>query len=341
MIYIESQNTDVLLGTSGINVTNKFMAPVMKLARGVVQAAKNGIIIGRPASYINSYTANTLSLMIHGDYYNPAAAIKEVNLAKMEVENFVKKRDIVMRNFADPRKTKQAVAGLKRLEKDPLFYAMNDGGMQSSIRGDLSSIGLMPRNEFVTTMKNNGIMNLSEDAAKMLETVTLQPNTKFGDKLGKVFDYTEIAPKVALHKKLVKEGMTNAKAATYVKMAFPDYNMNLPQVAALADEFMPFMKFFMNVPRMTAFTMAQKPGKLLGLMAMSSAAVHGTNALYGSENDYYSDNGYIELAPGVYKYADSMNNYNISAPTVANTSFLSGIFWWNNLNPLTINSEEF
>jgi len=122
-------------------------------------------------------------------------------------------------------------------------------------------------------------------------------------------------------------------------MAFPDYNMNLPQVAALADEFMPFMKYFMNVPRMTAFTMAQKPGRILAVMAMTSAAVHGSNALYGGD-EYYEENGYIQLAPGVYKYVDSMNNYNINAPTVANTSFLSGIFWPGNLNPLTVDNSR-
>jgi hypothetical protein len=323
------------MGTSGITINNKLLTPAVKIARGVIQAAKNGIIIGRPASYINSYIANTFSLMIHGDYINPASAIRDVEAAKRETRSFVKQREQVMKLFADPRKQKEANKALGRLQKNPLFYAMNDGGLQSSIRGDLSEVGLMPRNDFIVSMKNNGIANMSDDAAKAIETVFLQPNTKYGTYLGEMFDYTEIGPKIALHKNLVKKGMSNKEAATYVKFAFPDYNMNLPQVAALADEFMPFMKFFMNIPRMTMFTMAQKPGKLMGLMALNHAAVVGSNAMFGSEDDYYSYNGYIALGFDTYKFSDSMNNYNLDAPTVANTSFLSGLFWWNNLNPLT------
>jgi len=339
-LFIHKKNTDVLTGTKGITVRNKYVAPIFKMTRGIIQAAKNAIIVGRPASYINSYVANTVSLQVHGGYLNPVQAQRDIIAAHRSVKRMRGEMDVIMRNFADPRKVEQGAKRLARLQKDPLFYALNDGGLQQSIRGSLSKVGILPRNELITTMKNNGVMNMSEDAAKAIETVMLQPNTKWGNTLGEAFDVTEIAPKVALHKRLMDhEKMTAKEAAIYVKMAYPDYNMNLPQVAALADEVMPFMKFFMSVPRMVTFTAQQRPIALAASIGLGQGMIVASNSMYDGD-PYYADNGYVQLAPDVYKYVGSMSNYNIVPPGLANQSFMEGIFWPGNFNPLTIDYKE-
>jgi hypothetical protein len=242
--------------------------------------------------------------------------------------------------ISNPKTKERGYKILEKLQKHELWYALNDGGLQTSIRGNLQEVGLMPRNELMTVMKNNGFANISEDTAKAIETIMLQPNTKAGTYLGEMFDMTEVAPKIVLYKELLKDGLSKEKAASYVKFAYPDYNMNLPQVMALADEFMPFMKYFMNVPRMTSFAMEQKPFRLLGLWIAGASAIEASNALWSPYNEYYAEEDYFELAPGVYKYTDSLTNYDWSLPGAADVSFLGAGLWFNNLSPVTIESSE-
>jgi hypothetical protein len=339
-MYIRSSAKDALSGTEGVKVSGRILAPVVKAMRGIIQGAKQGIIIGRPASYINSYVSNVVTLMVHRDRLNPLAVERELRKARSEIKGLKARTDVAMRLIANPKTKQRGYDALAKLQKHELWYALNDGGLQTSIRGNLQEVGLMPRNELITVLKNNGFANVSEDTAKAIETIMLQPNTDLGTRLGEMFDMTEIAPKVVLYKELLKDGLSKEKAAAYVKFAYPDYNMNLPQVMALADEFMPFMKYFMNVPRMTSFAMEQKPFRLLGLWIAGASAIEASNQLWDPYNEYYVNNDYFQLAPGVYKYTDSLTNYDWSMPGAADVSFLAAGLWFNNLNPVTIEYSE-
>jgi len=120
-------------------------------------------------------------------------------------------------------------------------------------------------------------------------------------------------------------------------MAYPDYSTNLPGAAALADEVIPFMKFFASVPRMFAFTVQQHPYILMANMALAKGMVLGANAAWGSE--YYAENDYFPIPfTDSAKYVGSMSNYDFHLPTGVDSRMVeNGLGWWmpSNIDPFT------
>lgn len=274
----------------------------LKLLVDAIKILKNTVLLTRVSSYINSFVSSTVLAWIHGtsmeDFRNAKKLVKEFR------ELLSKEANLYLEgNVEEAIKFHNEVVA-----KHEIYTAFNHG-LSSTIRTDAYNLGLFDVNEVHKFLRKITKDNRAADALKAL---TLDSSTKYGKYFGELFDNTEMIPKVALYLSEKKKHGDAELAAQYVLLAFPTYE-NLPTLLNAVDQFVPFTKFWYNVPKMLMFAAATNPKRL----AISQAILFGMPALsyYIGEEEkgekWYREHGFMNLPGNAYYYTENLNPVNI------------------------------
>lgn len=334
--YVPKRHAANFTGTKGFEIDkskNAFKYYTIKLAKDFTNLVKNNIIVGSLSSFINSAVSSMSIYSLHSKHNNPMEIFRGAKNAEKDIEAFYdlqKKYSEVIANKGDRTEI------LKEIESHP-FYKAIKLGLPVSIRNAEINLGLMNRNGMLTMAKNG--LGLGKDTMNILDNFMLQPRSGLGMYLSEYFDRTEIVPKYALFKEKISDGMSEKQALDYVNFAFPYYKMNLSEGAAIADNFLPFMKFFMSVPMMIKHAFDNKSNKLLTMQAISLGSIAGMNSAFEDESNKkeqkLQDYGMMSL-PSEFMYSpQSLNPYTTHMPDVLNLEAYQRAFMPYDINPLT------
>ena len=325
--YVLKRYAHNFVGTNGVLIKGDMAANMVRAVTGAIDIAKTVLINFNPHVYLNNTVANVGTYMLH----SPKANLIRLNNVRKRYDLVVKKSNDILGLKAsakiEPNETikNNLLTKAKKLEdeiKDDAIYKSIQSGIQTSLRTEYATLETLPENKLISLLKQNKHMSTNKYVINGIREYLARPETKMADKLGTVFDKTEIIPKVALLEDLLESGMKESEAITYVKMSFPDYTLNLNNTVAVAGEFIPYMKYFASVPRMLSMAIAKHPYRLgsvkavgLALVGLSYSGSTGANGNLSSQDQWYKDNGFLKIPfTNSHWYEESMSNYNLTPP---------------------------
>ncbi len=300
--YYDARYQHYFEGTPGWNVGKtmentlgetqmaKTMTSVALAMSNYMRDLRGTILLARANSYINSFLSSATILWQNADSKNPAKfmsqATKELHSYKKLVEQF---SEIYMK---DQKKGLEFWnTTIKKHKLAPAF----DGGLINTIRADAYKLNTIPQLQIYNAVKAATGNDIYANAWRNL---ALAPDTRLGNTLGTVFDYTELIPKIALYLDQLHAGKKTNFAVQKTMMAFPTYH-NLPAGLNIVDNYVPFLKFMLSTPRMITYGLNQNPYRTVALFAAAKSLPSASFAL--SDNpDYkwFEEQGFIKI-PGV------------------------------------------
>jgi len=333
--FVKKQYMNQFKGTKGVTIKGKIASNIARVIAGAIDITKGTLLTHSIKAYINNAIASSGVYFIHAKQASISDNFRNKQNAKLEVLRTTGGDDKAINNL------KESVQKIDdKLDKNHIAWGMRNG-LQSSLRQDYAQLSLMPENQLISLLKTNSRVKVSNKAIENLKNALLRPETKWGDLAGSYFDKTEIVPKLALFDNLIKkQGFARDEAKEYVQQAFPDYTLNLPENVAIAGVIVPYLKYFMSIPKMTEFAMNKHPGKFIALTAGTLAFQYGSyNFGTPSSNDEWAKaHSFIKLPFGDSNYLNvsSMSNYNFSMPnTLSVGTIAKGIVAPFNINPIT------
>lgn len=275
-----------------------FISSTVKLVLGLTSALKGPILVYRPASYINSAVSNMMVYAINSD--DPFSAKQRYAQVKTNLDSYKKLLAKSIDISSTPEARKLAEKELKAHD----YYTAFKHGVASTIRSDAFNTASYQENIIYTGIKN---VTKDEVMANTMKTFLADPSTKFGSKLGELFDNTEVMPKLMMYE-ANRAKLGNQGAIQQVLLAFPTYN-NLPSILNAIDQISPFTKYMANYPKMAMYAFGNNKLKLSATMAMFFGGVRSSygEEVDGDENWWY-DNNFIDVGIG-YKNWESLNPY--------------------------------
>lgn len=328
--YAKKKWVSQFSGTKGVELRNKYAQYSAKITKGVVDIVRNNLIVGSISAFINSFVASNATYLLHTN--NKMKFMGNLDSAKTEIKDYLQLLNKYGKQYANGK----PIADIKKeLESNDVFQAFQLG-LQSTIRESNLVLGVNKRNEVHNMISQH--FGVSKGFMDILETIHLRPNTKVGSNLGNLFDLTEITPKFALYKEMLKKTGDKKQAIDYVNNAFPNYALNLPEGISAMDDVIPFMKFFMSVPKMVHFGLINNPTDFFIMKLMSMGLVMGSYKALGEtpEDEFYKDNNFAKLGEDTYYYTESLSNYNFSTPSPLGLNALERIYAPVDIMPLTI-----
>ena len=308
--YYNKKYSHYLEGSKGLNpyklvysVTDnkqisKFLANSTRLLVDSIRILRGVVLVSRPSSYINSFISSWVVALIHGVDH------KSITMAKSLFNDYKAKNQEYIRLMLED--TNKANKYYQNTIKNHELYSAFEHGIAQTVRTDAYKLGLHQSNEVYKMFEKH----LNSRGAEIMKMVTLDPSTNIGAKLGNVFDNTEMIPKIALY--LSQKEKTNSELASqYVTMAFPTYN-NLNPVLNAVDQFIPYTKYWFNVPKMLLFAGEKNPRRLLiNQFLMYGIPMASYSGINGDSNSWYEKRGFTHLFGKEYLYTNSWNPYNL------------------------------
>jgi len=348
--FVKKQYMNQFKGTQGITIKGKILANTARVIAGAIDIAKGTLLTHSIKAYINNAIASSGTYFIHAKQ----ATVNDILNANKEFDNITNminfrnkqnaKLEVLRTTNGDANAIKNLEESIKKidskLEKNHIAWALQNG-LQSSLRQEYAQLSLMPENQLISLLKTNSRINVSKKVIENLKNALLRPETKWGDLAGSYFDKTEVVPKLALFDNLIKkQGFTREEAKEYVQQAFPDYTLNLPENVAISGIIVPYLKYFMSMPKMVDFAMKKHPGKFMALTMGTMLLQYGS---YNFGNPSSSDewakvHHFVKVPFGDSNYINigSMSNYNFSMPnTLSPSTIAKGIVAPFNINPIT------
>ena len=176
---------------------------------------------------------------------------------------------------------------------------------------------------------------------------TLSNDTKAGQVLSELFERTEVVPKLAYYmleynkfKKNHPKDKAIELALSKTLLAFPTYH-NISPLFAAVERFDPFIKYYLNVPKMLAFALDNSPAStfLFGFMFHWGLIAPQVSWALSSDDErkrlkWFKDNGFYYLGnyfgKTAMKYGGSLNPYDLNFLFDDPFSFQS-VFFFNNV----------
>ncbi len=313
---IGKKNMQSIFGSAG-----GIISPMIKTLIGATAILKGPILIMRPASYINSLSSNMLIYAINSD--DALGAANRYGQARTELASFKVKLNAALDNVV---KGKPHAEAWKEVKEHKLWTAY-ENGIHSTIRTSAYETGAYAEN-MVFTMLNK--LTKNEQLSDGLKFLTFDASTKHGNAMGKLFDATEMVPKIMMYLAKRDQLGSNTLAAQHVLLAYPTYN-NLGHFWNGVDQFSPFTKYMINYPKMLTYAVTMNPKKFIGLNA---AFFLGVRASYGSaidpDEEFWYNNNFADVGWG-YKSTPSLNSYITPTKGITSTpgtigSMVSGDF---------------
>jgi hypothetical protein len=276
------------------------------------------ILVYHPASYINSAVSSASIYALHAQ--NPLNFKSDVSQAVKLVDSY---KALVRRNVdleiqmakatGDTAQLHRQLAEARRdLENHELHNVMKHG-ISATIRSDAYKTGTMGENEAIRySQKVFGDKQIGE----RLKTFIADPGTSWGKTVGKIYDATELYPKIALYLSKLRELNDADQAIQSVLMAFPTYNNLHPMLNAI-DQISPYTKYMANFPKMLGYSVIAHPYKFAAMRLTYSLS---TRALVDGDSEQEwerYEKGFVKV-PGTdsyYWYFESAFPYNFPSKT--------------------------
>ena len=313
-LYVNSYYEHHLLGTQGINLKNgpkalglndksaSALGLIMKNTIDLIRELSKALLLVNPKILIGNYAASISTYGIHAkggftSYLKYHIRAKKMNKQYKELLNdlYTKETELNMLNKNDPNYNtlKQEVDELnQKVKEHPLTDAF-ENGLSDTLRTTSLQIGNVEDLTLYQWLKHKFGKTTSARAKMLL----MNDNSKFGRKMGDIFNEGELIPKLALYLNKLDEfgSQRSNEALQYTIQSFPRYN-NLPQSLALLDAISPYTKFFLSTPRIAAWAFIQHPVRY----GMLAGAMYGLPQIQDEDdqNKWYLEHGFLDLYNG-------------------------------------------
>ena len=300
--YVKTKWKHQFVGSYGKEIRGN-VGTILRVMKGAVDVVRNLYLVGSPAGYINSAISSLYSGMILSD--SPIKFKRNLSVANNDFNEYI---DLVQKKGRLEAKSKDFSDIQKKIDNHWINDAY-ENGIQATLRNAHKALGDFEKNQMLSALRYNRFFQTPKNIVDGMETIYLRPESNVGAKLGFIYDKSEIIPKLALLKTKMDEGLSQSDATDFVKMAFPDYNMNLPPELNFVGDFIPFLKFALNIPKIAMFTAEQRLNRLIGTKILGMAAVTASySGIEGEGEDWYQDHDFARIADGVHLYTGSWSN---------------------------------
>jgi hypothetical protein len=252
---------------------SKVVTQTTKFIHGNLQLLRGAVLNLRASSYINSAVSSSIIYGLHAE--NPHLMVSYISKAKKHIDSYRKQLVSLIRAEQKLEMAKAAGKSADEISKltqsfktiegnlkaNPVHGAF-ESGLGITIRSDAYKTGTYDENFAILKMKKW----FGKDVGERFATLLTDPSTKIGNTVGKIYDATELYPKVALYlDKLDATGSADIAAQT-VLMAFPTYN-NLSPMWNAIDNVSPYTKYMVSMPKMFLYAVDQHPFRFGALHA--------------------------------------------------------------------------
>jgi hypothetical protein len=316
-VYVHKKYIHYFEGTKGLDYkkamqkifgkkssVGNLITDVMKLTIELTKVLRGTVLVTHLSSYVNSFIGSTIILQTHtagkGATYLKQAG-REVESFKNEFNNTIK---VLIDKGENSSEYKQA---LSQLKKHKLYNAFKFG-IASTIRSSQYNLGSL---EASYISNKASIIFGSKQAGEIAKNLTLDPTTQAGKVLGEWFDKTEMNPKIALYLYELEQTGSQELATKKVLMAFPTYN-NINGILASFDEFSPYTKYMLNIPKMIAYAHSQAviPTAIFGY-GLSFIPYMTWDEDDEKKYEFYIEHGFAKVDEDSAYFAHNLFPYNI------------------------------
>jgi len=345
--YVQRRFEHQFKGTRGINLASLKLrdkqlsyfinANVIRPLVGALKALRGVVLTYNLASYINSAVSSYLLYVTNAN--EPRKIYEHIDNIRKDIEEYKNLLDKYSDYYlkGEFEKAKQIK---KQLENNKIHYAI-ENGIYSTIREDTYLVKSYQENEFTKTIRP---LMKDEKAYQFIKNWWALPDSKVGNKLGSIFDKTELYPKLALFYDGLENGLSKELALQKTIMCFPNYGTNLPQIIGYFDFISPYTKWVMNYPKIIYSAMNQHRKRFMMVNALFYASIYGSYALNGQNktDEWYKDKNFAKLGKDTYYYMNSLNPYSLPYQYGMSDEFsLYGHSLWRLLFPVDVNPLTF
>jgi len=345
--YVQRRFEHQFKGTKGINLASLKLrdkqlsyfinANVIRPLVGALKALRGVVLTYNLASYINSAVSSYLLYVTNAN--EPRKIYEHINNIRKDIEEYKNLLDKYLDYYikGDFEKAKQIK---KQIEDNKVHYAI-ENGIYTTIREDAYLVKSYQENEFTKTIRP---LMKDEKAYQFIKNWWALPDSKVGNKLGSIFDKTELYPKLALFYDGLENGLSKELALQKTIMSFPNYGTNLPQIVGYFDFVSPYTKWVMNYPKIVYSATNQHRTRFMMVNALFYASIYGSYALNGQNksDEWYKDKNFAKLNDDTYYYMNSLNPYSLPYQYGMSDEFsLYGHSLWRLLFPVDVNPLTF
>jgi len=345
--YVQRRFEHQFKGTKGINLASLKLrdkqlsyfinANVIRPLVGALKALRGVVLTYNLASYINSAVSSYLLYVTNAN--EPRKIYEHINNIRKDTEEYKNLLDKYSDYYikGDFEKAKQIK---KQIEDNKVHYAI-ENGIYTTIREDAYLVKSYQENEFTKTIRP---LMKDEKAYQFIKNWWALPDSKVGNKLGSIFDKTELYPKLALFYDGLENGLSKELALQKTIMCFPNYGANLPQIVGYFDFVSPYTKWVMNYPKIVYSATNQHRTRFMMVNALFYASIYGSYALNGQSksDEWYKDKNFAKLNDDTYYYMNSLNPYSLPYQYGMSDEFsLYGHSLWRLLFPVDVNPLTF
>jgi hypothetical protein len=316
-VYVHKKYIHYFEGTKGVNYKKaiqkvfgkdnslgNIIIDVMKLTIELTKVLRGTVLVTHLSSYVNSFVGSTIILQTHTN----GKGVVYLKQASKEFDSFKKQFNETIKVMIDKgENSSEYKQALSQLKKHKLYNAFKFG-IASTIRSSLYNLGSL---EASYISNRASIIFGSKQAGEVAKNLTLDPTTKAGKVLGEWFDKTEMNPKIALYLYELEQTGSQELATKKVLMAFPTYN-NINGVLAAFDEFSPYTKYLLNIPKMINYAHSQAviPTAIFGY-GLSFIPYMTWDEDDEKKYEWYMEHGFAKVDEDSAYYAHNLFPYNL------------------------------
>ena len=310
--YIDNKYAHFFLGTKGIDLAfnntkeAKNFGLALKIFLDTFKELSKALLFIHPKVIINNFLGSMSLYMFNVKHNNPFIFFKDIKEAEKLYKEYKESIKLLQQLDLEYQRTKDEKIKQKydelfeTIKNSPIGIAF-EYGFGDTLRTTALQVGAVED----LTMYHFIRERFGKNSEYWAKAFFINDNTKFGKAVGSLFEKGELYPKLALllrkMKEFKKEGYSDkdaiSNAVTVALHAFPMYN-NLPQSLAMLDNVSPYTKFFLSVPRNTAFTFFNMPSKYITYSIIANSIPMLANTDNQNQDNWYEEHGYINLLDG-------------------------------------------